>query len=184
MLAKSVARRYASAFFTLAQETNQLEEFESQLRAVIEAMQQNRELKKVFYHKLIQPRDKKEVIKHIFEGKLAAPALNFLLLLIDKKREAYLESILEQYVALANQARNIMDADVISAVELSPKDIKELQARLSMLTGKNVRVRAHVDPKILGGLVVRVGDRIVDGSVTKRLQTLKNNMVKAQLRFT
>lgn len=184
MLMKSVARRYAAAFFNLAQESGQLDEMENQLQIVVDALAANRELKKVFYHKMIQIKDKKEVVKAVFEGRILPTTMNFLFLLIDKKRENYLELIFQQYVILANQARNIMDAGVVSAIELSPADVKDLQGRLSALTGKNVRLKTEVDPKIIGGLVVRVGDRVIDGSVTKRLQMLKSNMIKAQMRLS
>ncbi|NPV90706.1 MAG: F0F1 ATP synthase subunit delta [Firmicutes bacterium] len=184
MLMKSVARRYAAAFFKLASEAGQLDEMENQLQIVVDALAANRELKKVFYHKMIKEKDKKEVVKAVFEGRIQPTTMNFLFLLIDKQRENYLELVFQQYVLFANQARNIMDAGVVSAIELSPADVKDLQARLSTITGKNVRLRTEVDPKILGGLVVRVGDRVIDGSVTKRLQMLKSNMIKAQLRLS
>lgn len=181
---KSVARRYAAAFFNLAQESGQLGEMENQLQIVVDALAANRELKKIFFHKMIQSKDKKEVVKAVFEGRVMPATLNFLYVLIDKQRENYLDLVFQQYVLLANQARNIMDAGVVSAIELAPADIKELQERLTAITGKNVRLKTQVDPKIIGGLVVRVGDRVIDGSVTKRLQMLKSNMIKAQLRLT
>jgi len=184
MLMRSVARRYATAFFQVANEKNQLEEFQNELQQVLAALDANRELKRVFYHKLIREKDKRNVIASVFADKLKPETINFLHVLIDKKREEYLEYILQAYTTLANEARNILDADVISAVELTPPDIKDLQGRLSKLTGKNVRLRVNVDPKILGGLVVRVGDRVIDGSVSKRLQMLKKNLVKAQLKLS
>lgn len=184
MLMKSVARRYAAAFFDLAKESGKLEEMQQELQTVSDALQANRELKKVFYHKMIREKDKKEVVRAVFEGRISATTMNFLFLLVDKKREEYLDLIIQAYVRMANEARNIMDAGVISAIELAPSDIKELQERLSAITGKNVRLQTQVDPKILGGLVVRVGDRVIDGSISKRLQMLKNNMIRAQMRLT
>lgn len=184
MLSKSVARRYAAAFFELAQERNQLGEMEVQLQNLVADINANRELKRIFYHRLVKENDKKIIVKEIFGGRISPLLLNFICLLIDKKREAYLEQIQLQYMEMANKARNILDATVTSAIELSPKDLKGLQARLSELTGKNVRLKTMVDPKLIGGLVIRVGDRVIDGSITKRLQMLKSNLSKAQLRFS
>jgi len=184
VLSKSVARRYAAAFFEIAKQQNQLGEMEVQLQRLVDDINANRELKKVFNHRLIKERDKKAVVKDIFGGRISPVMMNFVYILIDKKREVYLEQILLQYVEMANVARNIMDASVTSAIELSPKDIKDLQGRLAELTGKNVRLKTLVDPQLIGGLVIRVGDRIMDGSISKRLQMLKNNLSKTKLRIS
>lgn len=183
MLSKSVARRYASALFEIAQERNELGEMEVQLHRLVDNIEANRELKKVFYHRLIRENDKKAVAKDVFGGRISPTLLNFVNLLIDKKRELYLGEITTQYVVLANKARNILDASVTSAIELSGKDLKSLQGQLSDLTGKNIRLQTMVDPKLIGGLVIRVGDRVIDGSITKRLQLLKKNLIAAQMRL-
>ncbi len=184
MLSKSVARRYAAAFFEIAKEQNQLGEMEVQLQRLVGDINGNRELKKVFNHRLIKEQDKKAVVKDIFGGRISPVLMNFVYLLIDKKREVYLEQIQLQYVEMANAARNILDASVTSAIELSAEDIKDLQKRLSDITGKDVRLTTLVDPQLIGGLVIRVGDRVIDGSITKRLQLLKNNLSKAKLRIS
>jgi F-type H+-transporting ATPase subunit delta len=184
VLSKSVARRYAAAFFEIARDNKQLGEMEAQLQNLFDIINDNRELKRVFYHRLIKESDKKSVVKDIFSSRISPVLLNFIYLLIDKKREVYLEQIKLQYIDMANVARNILDVSVTSAIELSAKDIKGLQDRLAELTGKNIRLKTVVDPKIIGGLVIRVGDRIIDGSITKRLQMLKNNLNKAKLRIS
>lgn len=183
MLSRSVARRYAAALFDIAREKEKLGEIETELSNLVETIDANRDLKRVFYHRLIKEKDKKAIIKEVFSGRVSPILMNFINLLIDKRREVYLVSIKEQYIALANEARNILDADVTSAIELAPNDIKDLQGRLSQITGKNVRIRTSVDPKIIGGLVIKVGDRVIDGSILKRLQLLKANLTKAQLRL-
>ena len=183
MLSKSVARRYAAALFGIAQERKELGEMEVQLHKLIGDLAANRELKKVFYHRLIKENDKKAVVKDIFGGRISLVLLNFVNLLIDKKREEYLEEIVIQYVDMANEARNMMDATVTSAIELSVKDLKTLQSRLSEITGKNIRIRTNVEPSLIGGMIIKVGDRVIDGSITKRLELLKKNLMKTQLRL-
>ncbi|NPV26701.1 MAG: F0F1 ATP synthase subunit delta [Firmicutes bacterium] len=182
MLNESVARRYAAAFFAIAQERNELGRLEHELELVVGTLKSDPQLVRLFTHKLISPSDKKAMLKELFAGQVSPITMNFLNLLIDKKREGHLENILKQFVEMANEARNITDASVVSAIELSYEDQKDLQERLSKLTGKNIRLKTSVDPKLIGGIVIRVGDRVLDGSLIKRLHVLKNNLMKAQLK--
>lgn len=182
MLAQSVARRYAAAFFAIAQEKDELGRFEHELDLIVGTIKSNPEMERLFTHRLVTPADKKAMVKDLFAGQVSPVTVNFINLLIDKRREGHLENILKQFVEMANAARNITDASVISAIELSYEDQKSLQERLTKITGKNIRLKTSVDPKLIGGIVIRVGDRILDGSIIKRLYSLKSNLMKAQLK--
>jgi F-type H+-transporting ATPase subunit delta len=176
MINKAVARRYAQAFFTLAREKNILDRAEQDLKAVAAGVQDNQQLSDILAHKLIPADEKKALISAVF-GELVLPeTLNFLLLTIDKRRELYWPEMAEEFTKLADQVRNLSTAQVVSAVEMKREDVAELERRLSKASGRNIKVNVVIDPAILGGLIVKIGDEVMDGSVRKRLELMKNNL--------
>lgn len=176
MINKAVARRYAHAFFVLVQEKNLLDRAEEDLKLIAAGVKGNQQLKDVLAHRLIPAEEKKELAKAIFGAGVLPETLNFLGLTIDKRRELYWEEIAEEFAKLADGVRNLSTAQVISAVEMTKEDLTELERKLAKVTGKNIKVNVTVDPAILGGLIVKIGDEVMDGSVQKRLELLKNNL--------
>lgn len=106
----------------------------------------------------------------------------FLLQLAEKHREADLPAILREYVELAKEdKRNLMMADVTTALPLTADQEQALADKLAAMTGKTIKIRQHVDSKILGGIVVRVGDKLLDGSLSHQLSVLQADMLKTPL---
>ncbi len=103
-------------------------------------------------------------------------AINLVRLLLHKGRFTLAPQIAEQYRQMLNEYRGIATAEVASAVPLDRKEIEAVARHLSNLTGRQVVVEAHVDPSILGGIVARVGDQLIDGSVKGRLEALKRRL--------
>ncbi|GAW93834.1 F0F1 ATP synthase subunit delta [Calderihabitans maritimus] len=182
MINKAVARRYAQALFSVAREKDLLEDLGNELRLIIDTIHANEKLLKIFQHQRISSTDKKELFIELFKERVSQTALNFLQLLFDKQRERFLEQIYEEYMAMANEARNIFEAEVRSAVELSAEDVKVLEDKLSRMTGKRVKVKTQVDPNLIGGVVVKLGDRILDGSVANRLKMLEEKLKEADFK--
>jgi|APHig6443717817_1056837.scaffolds.fasta_scaffold76460_2 F-type H+-transporting ATPase subunit delta len=107
---------------------------------------------------------------------------NFLLQLVEKHREAALPAILREYVELAKEKKsNLIMADVTTALPLSESQEQALAAKLAAMTGKTIKIRQHVDSGILGGVVVRVGDKLLDGSVSHQLSVLQADLLKIPL---
>jgi len=174
-----VARRYARALFDLAcekdaapQERNMVDQIESELLEIRTILKNNIELQKVLYHPQIVTADKKDLLDQLFEGKISEITSNFLALLVDGRREKYFSDIVDEYVALANESRGVVEANVTSAIELKDEEKSELNSILAKLTGKKVQTIYDVDPAIVGGVIVRIGDKIIDGSIKTRLNTL------------
>lgn len=182
MLENAVSRRYAQAFFALAQETSNVDKLETELQTVIQAINENQELKKVMEHQLVSPDEKKAIVNAIFAQEISEVTLNFLDIVIDKYRAAYIPGIYEEFVAYANTTRNMIDARVKSAVELSDADLETIKGKLAAATGKTVRLQSELDPSLIGGVVVRIGDRVVDGSLTGRLEKLKEDLLKFEVK--
>lgn len=178
MLENAIARRYASAFFTLAQEQGKLDDYEQELLAVINTVKANEDLNRALANQLLGADVKKDIVDQVFTGNVSDTTVDFLKVILDKLREAYLNDIYNEFVVLANQARNIRDAEVASAQELSPADLENLKVKLGKMTGKTIRLTTKVDPTLVGGMVVRLGDKVIDGTVTKRLELLKEALLQ------
>lgn len=177
---QSVARRYARALFDLAQEQNLVDQVERELDLVLRSIEGSKELRLALELRTVSSETKHDVIKKVFAGKVSALALNFLHVLIAKRREQALAAVQAEFVALANNLRGVMEVEVRSAVALDTGVIASLQAKLAARFGKQVKVQTRVEPDLVGGLVVRVGDQLLDGSVKTRLQRIKSRLVAAQ----
>ncbi|MBC7325220.1 MAG: ATP synthase F1 subunit delta, partial [Moorella sp. (in: Bacteria)] len=99
-----------------------------------------------------------------------------LYLLIDHKREMFLKDIVSFFTEMANRARNLVEVQVTSAVELEKEEKKKLTEVMEKVTGKKVRAEYFVDPSLIGGVVVRVGDRVIDGSIRTRLASMREHL--------
>lgn len=176
MLRGAVAGRYAEALYDIASKQNLVDTIEAELKAVEVILAENTDLQKVLYHPQITAADKKELLNQLFKGKVSDVTGNFLALLVDRRREAFFGDIVAEFVSLANVVRNIVAAQVASAVELNDKEKGNLDQILAKLTGKKVQTSYAVDPSLIGGVVVRIGDKIIDGSIKTRMATLKERL--------
>ena len=181
MLNKSVARRYAEAFFSIAREEQQIDKFQLELQAIVDAINEVEGLAEYFNHLLIPAKEKKEIAVKIFSGKISSITMNFLMMVLDKRRQSYLESILEEYKDMANEVKNIIKGDLVSAQEVPAAEIKSLAEKLSASTGKTVQLKQTVDPSLLGGIKIRIGDQIMDGTIAKKLEMLKMQLKQAKI---
>lgn len=176
MLKGAVAARYAQAFFDVAQDNNQIMDIENELRGFMQALNESDELQRVLSNPQVSVDLKKTIIREVFEGQISRSTLNFLCVILDRRREVFLESIVERYIALANETRNIIEAEAISAVELPVVHKVNFMQVLSRMTGKEIRIDYQVDPEIIGGVVVRLGGRIIDGSIRRQLERLRDSI--------
>ncbi|MEG6522856.1 F0F1 ATP synthase subunit delta [Desulfotomaculum sp. 1211_IL3151] len=177
MLRGAVARRYAQALYEIAQDKNTLEAIEQELKGVAEAIEGTRELQKVLYHPQVLPGEKKNLLKAIFGDKISAKTLHFLSLVVDKRRENYISGIAAEFSFLANEARGKVAAEVTTAVAIDEQQKQELIKVASRLAGKEVEPTFAVDPSLIGGVVVRIGSKVIDGSIKTRLATIKSRLM-------
>jgi F-type H+-transporting ATPase subunit delta len=176
MLRGAVGARYAEALYEIAERENAVDAIEQELKAIEAIIRENRDLQKVLYHPRITPEDKKGIMVDLLSGKVSAVTMEFMKLLVDRQREQFLSDIVAYYVSLANQSRNVTEAGVSSAVELTAEEKRQLAGLLNKLTGKKVETSYSVDPSLIGGVVVRIGDRVIDGSIRTRLATLREHL--------
>ncbi|HWR38013.1 MAG TPA: F0F1 ATP synthase subunit delta [Patescibacteria group bacterium] len=177
MLSNQVALKYAQAAYELAAEKNKLDLAQQQLEMVASTICEHAELSDLFYHPRVPAAAKKEILQQIFAGQLEDFLNKFLLVLVDKSRENLLPAIVGEYVRLANEERNITEADVVTAFALTENQLAALATKLGQVTGKTVLLKTHVDKQILGGIVIKMGDKLIDGSVQRQLRSLQSDLL-------
>ncbi|QJW44831.1 F0F1 ATP synthase subunit delta [bacterium BFN5] len=179
MLTNQLAQTYAQAIYEIAADKGMLDEVQAQLEAVQATVSGHAELNALLNHPLVPPQAKKETVTKIFTGELADFVSNFLLLLIDKRRETLLTAIIGEYINIANQTRNIEVAEVTTAKPLTDSQRDALAAKLSKVTGSKIILKLHIDEQILGGVVVKIGERLIDGSIVRQLKSLKTALLSS-----
>ncbi|QDR82112.1 F0F1 ATP synthase subunit delta [Sporomusa termitida] len=181
MLTNKLALKYAQAIYEIASERALLDNVEKQLRLVEATIAGHTDLATLMYHPLVPAAAKKETINRVFAGDLDGFVQSFLQLLIDKRREPALPAIIREFIRLANEARNIAEAEVFTAKELSAGQLEALAAKLSSVTGKSIVLKTTIDQELLGGVVVKIGDKLIDGSVARQLKALKAALLTNQI---
>lgn len=174
MRPSSTAVRYAEAAFDVAQQDGDLGGWLSDLRAATYALQ-DPETSAFFKDPSVAMERKMEALERGFST-VRPHVLNLLRVLVSRHRLHLLPAILEEFQELERRARGILEADITVARELDENERARIGVQLDELTGRRVEVRTHVDPSILGGVVVRIGDRLIDASVAGRLQRLRQEM--------
>jgi F-type H+-transporting ATPase subunit delta len=176
MANETLARRYALAVFQLAQEASAVDPVARDLHAMTNALYEDRTVKEFFLSPVIDRKEKGQLLVRSFEGKVNEIALHTLLLLVRKRREALLPEVVTQYEALQLQARGEEPLTVSSAKELSGDQLRSLVGRLEQIYGKKFSVTQRVQPDLIGGVRILMGDRRIDGTVEGRLQELTRTL--------
>jgi len=177
MLNGALARRYAQALFEIARDTS-LDQIDRELQELTELVATQEEVQKVLYHPHISLTEKKALMDKLLAGQLSNIMRHFLYLLIDRRRQALLPLIGREFGRLADEARQVVEAKVASAVALTPAQIERLKAELSKKTGKTVRLNTEVRPELVGGILVQVGDRVMDGTIKRALERMRQELRK------
>lgn len=175
MITSNVSKRYARAFFDVAGEEKQYEKYHHELRRFASVVSENRNLKDFLLNPIFEEADKRNVLDKILEKlDLSLPTANFFRLLLEKGRIGNIAEIEENYRKLMDEAIGIARVQVKTAFALTPELSGSLKQGIESFTGKKVEMEVEEDGSLLGGIVVRVGDRVYDGSVKAQL----NNMMK------
>jgi F-type H+-transporting ATPase subunit delta len=173
----TVAKRYATALFQVAKEQNILEQVENELITVKTVFQENKELLSLLNHPKVSTVTKKTLIKDSFTN-VSVPVLNVLLILIDRHRQAAIPEVVDFYIEEANNARGIADAKVFTVRELTGDEKSTLSQVFAKKVGKtSLRIQNIIDPKVLGGVKLRIGNRIYDGSVSGKLARIERELL-------
>lgn len=174
-----VAKRYARALFEAAQEQDRVSEVEKSLELLVQYMESHDDLARFLEHPNLKAEAKLDLLKQIVDP-LPALLFNTLRLLFERGREAVLPDLHNAFVKAANEARGREVAVVYSPFALSEEDMAAVSKKFSELTGKQIEVKSEIDPGLLGGLKVRIGDRLYDGSLAGKLERLEKQLNASQ----
>jgi F-type H+-transporting ATPase subunit delta len=175
---EEIAQVYSRALFEVAKEHGRIDEIREQLGQFDDALGDSRELSLFFFSPYFSTTEKKEGLEKVIEGADEAFE-NFLALLIEKHRMPALPRIRRQYDELWEEENKLLPVQVTSAIDLDEDTVKQIGDRIAEQTGRRVELTAAVDPDILGGLVLRVGNSILDASVRNRLEQLRRTVARA-----
>lgn len=175
---EEIARVYASALFEAAKDKGKLDVIRDQLAQFVDALGENRELQLFFFSPYFSSAEKGDGLKKAVAD--AEPELiNFLELLIEKHRMPVIFRIRRQLDALWAKENKRLGVTVTSAVELDPEIVQRIGSEIEEQTGNTVELQSKVDPDILGGLVVQVGNMVLDTSISNRLEKLRKSVAQA-----
>ncbi|HUC47136.1 MAG TPA: F0F1 ATP synthase subunit delta [Hyphomicrobiaceae bacterium] len=170
----TMAGRYAAALFELAKDQRQLDEVERNLSALSQMLEQSGDLRRVVLSPVITTDDQAKAFNAILaKAGVAGLVGNFVNLIVRNRRLFALKDMIKAFRALLARERGEVSADVTSAHPLTPEQMRALADTLKTSIGKNVRIDTRVDPNLLGGLVVKVGSRMIDSSLRTKLNNLK-----------
>jgi F-type H+-transporting ATPase subunit delta len=175
---EELARVYSEALFSAAREQGKIDLIREQLAAFAAALDEHRELNTFFFSPSFSTREKKEAIVRVLVG-VDDSFLNFLNLLIDNHRLPVIFRIGKQYEALWRDENRLLPVEITSAVELDDQVARSIAERVEQQTGRRVELTQRVDESILGGLVVRVSNMILDASIRNQLERLRRQVAKA-----
>jgi F-type H+-transporting ATPase subunit delta len=173
-----VARRYAQALYEEALQTGAVDAVDADVALVGETLSGSRDLALMLASPVVARPRKAAVLAALFEDRLSALSLRFLHLLVDKAREQLIPAVVDAYRALRDERLGVVEATVRSARPLPAPDADRLRATLEARVGATVRLRFEVDPALIGGLVVQLGDVVYDRSVHHQLQTLRDTLLE------
>jgi len=178
---ETVARSYAEALFELAQRHEGLEAYGAGIGAVAGLLDEDARFRLFLETPRIADADRKAVMKKAFGGELPRQLLNFVLITIDKRRQRLLRAIASQFNLLVDEHLGREHVEVTVARPMDEDTRTVIAQRLSAVLGKEAIPHVRVKPEVLGGLIVRTGDTIYDGSVRRHLEDMRRSLMKAEI---
>jgi ATP synthase F1 delta subunit len=175
---EEIARVYARSLFEVARERGLLDAIREQLAQFVDALTENRDLQVFFFSPYFSTEEKKDGLRRLIEG--AEPVfMNFLEALVERHRMPVIFRIRARYETLWDEENQLLPVAVTSAVELDEEIVRSIGDRIGEQTGNKIELTTVVDPDILGGIVLRVGNSILDASIRGRLNQLRKQVASA-----
>lgn len=181
-MAKLISATYGDALFEIAVEGNKMDVLFEEAQAVIGSLRDNADLMKFLNYPKVDTATKKKTIEDIYSKFLSKDMVGFLSIIVDKGRHNSIESILEYFCDRVKEAKHIGVAHITSAAELTKTQKKDIEERLLATTDyESFEMNYHLDESLIGGLVIRIGDRVLDSSIKTKLFELKRNLMGLQI---
>jgi F-type H+-transporting ATPase subunit delta len=175
----SVSRVYAQALLELAQGDGQMDSIAEEAGGLLELLGREADLGRLLSSRALNSSQRSGVVEQLFKGKTSDVFYRFIQVVNRKDRLGALPGILAAYLGLVSEARGELGVDVFVAEPLSQEAVRSVAESIGGAMGKRVQLKEHVDPELIGGLKVRVGDRLIDGSVATQLRIMRRKLVDA-----
>lgn len=173
MIVTALNRRYAKSLLDLSIEQNKLEEIKKDMDLVMEVIASSRDLRVLLKSPIVNADKKEAILVALFQGKISDLTFRFINIILSKGRESHLEGIAHGFISLYRVHKGIEEAMITSAVQLSEAQRNDIREKLKSLTGNSIEITETIDPSIIGGVKIRVGDKQYNGSVAYQLDQLK-----------
>lgn len=177
----AITVRYAKAFFSTAKEKNLLDKLKTDIQSVLDVCNTSEDFILLLESPIVKTSKKSNLVKTIFEGKVNALTLNFLLLIVQNKREVHIPAICRNFLELTRKDQNIKSAVLTTASEVESDTLKRIESLLRKELNATIELSSQVNPEILGGLVLRLEDKQYDASVATQLKKVKQTLLETEL---
>ena len=182
-MAKLVSKTYGDALFELAVETGRVDEFFEEAKGILQVLKENEDLTKLMNHPKIVKEEKAEILENIFSGRVSGETIGFIRLIVEKGHFKDMEKVFSYFIHQVKEYNKIGVVSVASAMVLSESQKSAVEKRI-LETTNYVTLEMHyaVDKDLIGGMVIRIGDRVVDSSIKTKLHDLTRELSKIQLK--
>ncbi|KOA18356.1 ATP synthase subunit delta, sodium ion specific [Clostridium homopropionicum DSM 5847] len=170
-------RRYALALYQIGEKNGKIEEYITDLEEIVNLIKTNEELSKVIHHPQITTSRKKKIFTEIFQDKVDESLLNFLLILIQKDRIEYLEEKLNEIKKIHLEKQNIIKVISKTVIPLTENERTDLIEKLETKYKKKVLLEEQIDKSLIGGVYIRVGDEVIDGTIKAKFDEIKKRVI-------
>lgn len=181
-MAKLISKTYGDALFELAVEENKVDEMLEEIGQLQKILKENDDFGRLMTHPKINKDEKNKVVADVFKGRISDELLGFLTIIISKDRYQEIDGILEYFLTEVKKYKGIGVATVTTAVPLRSEQCKKVEQRLLDTTDyKSMEIHYEQDAALIGGMVIRIGDRVVDSSISTKLNELQKELLKVQI---
>ena len=173
-------RRYALAIYEVAEKNGKVDEYLRDLREICNLLDNNQDFYQVIKHPLVNTTKKKQIFADLFKGKIDEELLSFMMVLIEKGRILYLKEKLNQMEEIDLERRNIIKGVVKTAIPLLSEELEQLKVIFEKKYEKTILFDTKLDKSLLGGVYVKVGNDVIDGTVKSKIEEMKDLMLKKE----
>lgn len=177
MTRETVARKYAQGLFAAGAAQHELDALYDEAESLLAYLRQERKLLSFLTAPQIRDQDKERVVRETFTKRVSRTFLSFLLFLVEKHRIGYLDDILDRFIGMVKEHHGILPTKVLSAVPLTGAQRDKLVAKLEKRTGKKIELTVVEDPSLIGGLMVILGNQVIDYSIRHYLRELREHLL-------
>jgi F-type H+-transporting ATPase subunit delta len=176
----AIVEPYAEALMSLGDERGLTDRLSQDINGILAVLESSSDLQQLLSNPLIKADAKKAVINEVFGSQVDGTMLRFMSLVIDRRRAMYLDAICRHCQALIRKARNITLAEVISATDLNDGQRQAVMDKVKSMTGANhVELSTRLDPDLIGGVIIKIGSRVLDASIKGQLRRLSNSLLSS-----